>query len=176
MIRGRVYPNRRKPRGYEQYTWLMEHFIRDVRKDLNAPKMPFVIGTIGVGGYEDPATTNMGYLQQAQAAPASNPEFKGTVAAVHTGKYWDHELDALISKSNEVRRKMNDFKYEQGLEGDALKKAYEEYRATKMTPEEENLLKVAVSNQGFHYHGSAKIMVGLSKAFAEAMIELHGKE
>jgi hypothetical protein len=39
MIDG-VYPNRDKPRGYEQYTWLLEHLIKDVRKDLNAPDMP----------------------------------------------------------------------------------------------------------------------------------------
>ena len=30
----------------------MACFIRDVRKDLGAPKMPFVIGALGVGGEE----------------------------------------------------------------------------------------------------------------------------
>jgi hypothetical protein len=172
MINTGVYPNRAKPRGYEQYTWLLEHFIRDVRKDLDAPGMPFVIGVIGVGGVDDPPTGNMGYLQQAQAAPADSPEFKGTVAAVHTGRYWDHELDALVSKSSKVRSKMNDFKFEDGLEGEALKKAYDEYRAKHITPREEEILKKAVSNAGFHYLGSAKIMCGIGKGFAEAMLEL----
>ena len=107
MISG-VYPNRDKPRGYEQYTWLLEHLIRDVRKDLNAPDMPVVIGVMGIGGVQK--TGNMGYFQQAMAAPADTPEFKGTVAAVQTGKYWDHDLDALVAKSNKIKAKMNDFK------------------------------------------------------------------
>jgi len=175
MINEGVYPNRDEPRGYEQYTWLMEHFIRDVRKDLQAPDMPFVVGTIGVGGYEDPPTSNMGYLQQAQAAPADNPEFKGTVAAVHTGKYWDHDLNALVEKSGKIRQKMNDLKYQDGLEGEALTKAYEEYRAKNITPAEEEILKKGVSNAGFHYLGSAKIMCGIGKAFAEAMLDLQEK-
>jgi hypothetical protein len=175
MINEGVYPNRDEPRGYEQYTWLMEHFIRDVRKDLEAPRLPFVIGTIGVGGYEDPPSSNMGYLQQAQAAPADNPEFKGTVAAVHTGKYWDYDLEALVTKSGEVRKKMNDLKYKDGLDGEELKAAYAEYRAKHITPEEENILKAAVSNQGYHYLGSAKIMCGIGKGFAEAMLELGNK-
>jgi hypothetical protein len=34
-------------------------FIRDVRKDLNAPKMPFVIGVMGVGGLKDQSTSNV---------------------------------------------------------------------------------------------------------------------
>jgi hypothetical protein len=169
MISG-VYPNRDKPRGYEQYTWLLEHLIRDVRKDLNAPELPVVIGVMGIGGVQE--TGNMGYFQQAQAAVAEEPEFKDTVAAVQTGKYWDHDLDALVTKSNEIRAKMNDIKYKDGLEGDALKKAYEEYRAKNMTPAEEEILKKGVSNAGFHYLGSAKIMCGIGKGFAEAMLKL----
>jgi len=174
MINTGVYPNRDKPRGYEQYTWLLEHFIRDVRKDLDAPDMPFVIGVIGVGGVDDPPTGNMGYLQQAQAAPAGNPEFKGTVAAVHTGKYWDHELDALAAKSRAIGNKKADLQYKDGLQGEALQKAYAEYRAKHMTPMEEEILKKGVSNAGFHYLGSGKIMAGIGKGFAEAMLELMG--
>jgi len=175
MIDGSVYPNSDKPRGYEQYTWLLEHLIRDIRKDLNAPKMPAVIGVLGVGGVEEPPSTNRGYFQRAQAAIGEKPEFKDTVAVVHTGKYWDHKLDALASKSSKIRKKMNDFKYEDGLEGDTLKKAYAEYRAKHITPAEEELLRKGVSNAGFHYLGSAKIMCGLGKGFAETMIQLEQK-
>jgi len=176
MINTGVYPNRDKPRGYEQYTWLLEHLIRDVRKDLNAPKMPFVIGVMGVGGIDDPPKSNLGHFQQAMAAPASNPEFKGTVAAVQTGKYWAHELDALVAKTDKVREKKSELQYKQGLTGKELEKACAEYRATILTPKEEELLKKAVSDGSFHYHGSAKIMCGLSKAFAEAMFELQEKK
>jgi hypothetical protein len=132
-VDGGTYPNRDKPRGYEQYTWLLEHFIRDIRKDLNAPKLPFVIGVLGVDGDQDPPTGQLGYFQQAQAAVAEEPEFEETVANVRTGKYWDHQLAALEAKSREIGSKMNELK-EQGLEGAALKTAYAEYRAKHITP------------------------------------------
>ena len=173
MIDGYTYPNRDKPGGYEQYTWLLEHLIRDVRKDLNAPDMPAVIGVMGIGGVQTEGI--MGHFQQAQAAVAEKPEFKGNVIAVQTGKYWDHELAALVEKSNQIKKKMNDFKYEDGLEGDALKKAYAEYRASHMTAAEEEVLSKGVSDGDFHYLGSAKIMCGIGKGFAEAVMEREGK-
>jgi Carbohydrate esterase, sialic acid-specific acetylesterase len=174
MINQGLYPNRDKPRGYEQYSWLLEHFIRDVRKELNAPKLPFVIGVMGIGGVQTEGT--MGYFQQAMAAPASNPEFKGTVAAVQTGKYWDHELAAIVQKANKVKEKMNEFRYTDGLTGDALTKACADYRATVITAKEEEMLKKGVSDGDFHYLGSAKIMCGIGKGFAEAMIGLQEKK
>lgn len=173
-VDGGTYPNRDKPRGYEQYTWLLEHFIRDIRKDLNAPKLPFVIGVLGVDGDQDPATGQLGYFQQAQAAVAEKPEFEETVANVRTGKYWDHELAALEAKSREIGSKMNELK-EQGLQGAALKTAYAEYRAKHITPLEEEVLRKGISSQGYHYLGSAKIMCGLGKAFAKTMVELEKK-
>ncbi len=45
-----MYPNQHKPGGYDLYADLLGHFIRDVRKDLSAPKMPFVIGVMGIDG------------------------------------------------------------------------------------------------------------------------------
>ncbi len=40
------YPNRMQPGGYDEYANLLGHFIRDVRRDLAAPKMPFIIGVM----------------------------------------------------------------------------------------------------------------------------------
>jgi len=127
---------------------------------------------MGVGGIDDPPKGSLGHFQQAMAAPASNPEFKGTVAAVQAGKYWDHELDALVARSHKIAEKKADLQHKEGLTGAALEKAYAEYRATLITPKEEEILKKAVSDGAFHYHGSAKIMCGIGKGFAEAMIEL----
>jgi hypothetical protein len=61
---------------------------------------------------------------------------------------------------------------EKGLKGEALEKAYAEYRAGKFTPVEEEILKKGPSNKAFHYLGSGKIMSGIGKGFAEAMLEL----
>lgn len=169
MIDDGTYPNREKAGGYDQYTWLLECLIRDVRKDLNAPNMPAVIGVMGIGGVQTEGV--MGNFQQAQAAVVEKPEFKGNVIAVQTGKCWDHDLAALATKASQVNQHMNVLKYEQGLEGDALKKAFAEYRAKNITAEEDEILKKGVSDGDFHYLGSGKIMVGIGRGFAEALVE-----
>ena len=167
-----VYPNQDKPRGYEQYTWLLEHFIRDVRNDLDAPDMPFLIGVMGIDGMSTDDDPSMMHFRQAMAAPASNPEFEGTVVAVETGKYWDHELAALAARSGQLRRQRRVLQRQQGLRGEELEKAYAAYRAEHITPEEDEILQNAVSDGRVHYLGSAKIMCGIGKGFAEAMLEL----
>jgi len=172
LVSGGTYPNRDKPGGYDQYTWLLEHFIRDVRKDLNAPELPFVIGVLGVGGDEDPPTSNLGYFQQAQAAVAKNPEFQDTVVNVRTGQYWDPELIALIENTGSCERLSNgDWAKVTDPEGKPVwteQPSYEDYRSY--------VLKRAISDQGYHYFGSAKIMSGIGKGFAEAMIQLKSQE
>jgi hypothetical protein len=136
------YPKRGQPGGYDSYTENMAHFIRDVRKDLNAPKMPFVIGVLGVNGpvdtFDGPRYKGIYQtFRDAQAAPAKMPEFKGNVAAVLTERFWDHKLAAARDKK-------------------------------ERTPEEEEIAKGA-SNQGFHYFGAAKFFAPAGKAFAEAL-------
>ncbi len=52
MIDSGTYPDRMKPGGYDLYGQLLAQFIRDVRKDLSAPTMPFVIGVMGIDGLQ----------------------------------------------------------------------------------------------------------------------------
>jgi len=66
----------------------------------------------------------------------------------------------------------NELELKQGLKGEALAKAYADFRAKHITPEEEEILRKGISNQGYHYYGSGKIMAGIGKGFAEAMLEL----
>ena len=44
--------------------------------------------------------------------------------------------------------------------------------AKALNEEEMFLLKHGKSNQGFHYHGSAKFFGQIGKAFADALLEL----
>ena len=145
LVDGGAYPNRNQPGGYDRYSEYMEHLIRDVRKELNAPKLPFVIGVLGVGGptadYESPRYKGMHQaFRDAMAAPASQHEFKGNVVAVKTEVFWDKNLEAVREKK--VR-----------------------------TPDEEEIAKGA-SNQGFHYLGAAKILGQIGKAMADALAEI----
>lgn len=99
-----TYPKSGEPGGYAAYTDLMAHFIRDVRKDLDAPKMPVVIGVIGVGG--DKAEGGIANLRPAMAAPAEMDEFKGTVAAVQTKEFWDYKMEELAGKRGAVEHRL----------------------------------------------------------------------
>ncbi|MFO0957684.1 MAG: sialate O-acetylesterase [Isosphaeraceae bacterium] len=75
MIDGGAYPGRMKPGGSDQYSELLGHLIRDVRKDLEAPALPFVIGVMGIGG--EPEGKKQVYFRKAQAAPGLAAEFRG---------------------------------------------------------------------------------------------------
>ncbi len=92
LVDGQTYPNR----NYDEYSRLLTHFIRDVRQDLDAPKLPFVIGVLGVGGDSD----NLSF-REAMAAPASLPEFQGNVMAVETAPFWDRDIEAAEPKQRE---------------------------------------------------------------------------
>ena len=91
LVDGSTYPDRGQPDRWALYSDLLAKFIRDVRKDLDAPEMPFVIGVLGVGGEKDQGTER---FRKAMAAPAALPEFKGNVAAVETAPFWDDEMEA----------------------------------------------------------------------------------
>jgi len=95
LVDGGTYPGPDQPGKYDLYSDLLAKFIRDVRKDLSAPKMPFVIGVLGVDGEQH---VN---FRKAMAAPADMPEFKGNVIAVDTAPFWDHDIAAAEPKQGE---------------------------------------------------------------------------
>ena len=184
MVDSSTYPNRDMPGGYDAYSDVMAHFIRDVRKDLNAPNLPFVIGVLGVGG----PTSEYGPEQQrykathdnfraAMAAPALLPEFKGNVAAVWTEKYWDGELTAAKQKENEIRNAVKKLATEGKMKPVVEKALLEERIAEGLTDRERLVVENGISNQEFHYLGSAKILGGIGTGLAEAMADLkHHRE
>ncbi len=139
-----VYPQRGQPGGYDVYSELLAHLIRDVRIALQVPDVRFVIGVLGVGGptedYTNPRFKTIHQnFRDAMAAPAALPEFAGTVVTVLTEKYWDHRLAAV-----------------------------RETKAEDRTDEEQEIAR-GFSNQGFHYLGSGKMFGQFGRAFAEAM-------
>ncbi len=79
----------------DEYASNMKHFIQDVRKDLKAPKLPFVIGVMGQNGSK-PATGAMLTIQKAQLAMNDVPEFKGNVKAIRTDELVDKAAEELF--------------------------------------------------------------------------------
>ena len=188
MCDGHTYPNQHKPGGYDLYSELLAHFIRDARKDLSAPKMPFVIGVMGFGGpiekfYMPQDKEKHRHFRAAMAAPAAMPEFKGNVVAVQTAPYWDTALADIELKHQKIsqmawllRTKNKNHANKDGKMTKEQQQAYlKEYRAKLITPEEEALWKRRASNAGYHYFGCAKTMAQIGKGFAEALVEMVGK-
>ncbi|MDT8390736.1 MAG: sialate O-acetylesterase [Lentisphaeria bacterium] len=174
------------PERFAPYTELLTHFIRDARKDLNAPDMPFVIGVMGNGNPD---------FRPAMAAPASLPQFKGNVVAVHTETYVDPKLNELVDRSwrwmrpawdpekkyTDLREKLLPLQKEMdGLKNleDQKERARRHYQlkdqmeAISYTPEEIDYLKKNRSSQGYHYNGSPKFFARVGEAFAKALLEL----
>ena len=181
MVDGHVYPDPKKgdttPR-FAKYSECMAAFIRDVRKDLGVPKMPFVIGVMGVGGLNADANTKA--FREAMAAPASLPEFTGNVFAVQTAPFWAEELGAIADKREKVSQmshflnsKHKDYANADGHMTDEQKREYlKEFEAKLITPAEKTVWARGASNAGYHYLGCAKTFALMGKAFAEATLRM----
>ena len=138
------------------YTKNLTAFIKDVRKDLNVPNMPVVIGELGVGGNKEISEKNETF-RKAQAAVADVPEFKGNVAVVDTAPFWDYEAQAEVGKFDPPGKKAPK----------AEKKKYmAQWRAKSLV--------AGMSNAGYHYLGSPKTLCAIGEAFGKAMIALQG--
>jgi alpha-galactosidase len=171
-----VYPARDKPGGYDTYSECLAAFIRDVRKDLAALGMKFVVGVMGVNGPLDstssPRTKAVhGNFRAAMAAPASWPEFKGNVYNVFTETCWDAELGELARRWEKVKNKSRALQRDKKLSRAERDTALEQFKAELFTPAELALREKAISNAAYHYLGSAKIMARIGKAFAEPLAE-----
>lgn len=181
MVNRDVYPLLPKDsqvNRFAKYSEWLADLIRDVRKDLNVPKLPFVIGVMGVGG----AKADEGNLQfrEAMAAPASLPEFRDHVVAVRTSPFWDERLGAIQEKYEQVRQmgyllrtKNKNHANKDGTMSEAEQMEFlKKYEADLITPAEVALRERGASNAGYHYLGCAKTFALMGRAFAEALLEL----
>lgn len=74
----------------QRYEQNLVHLIKTLRKDFQAPDAPFVVATIGFGGWEMEGNTLT--VANAQLAVSGErgkyPEFKGNVTTVETRDFW----------------------------------------------------------------------------------------
>lgn len=179
MVDGHTYPalpNDSKENRFVKYSEWLADFIRDVRKDLGAPKMPFVIGVMGVGGKNVKDFS----FREAMTAPALLPEFQGNVIAVPTAPFWAEELGAIDNKHGQVRgmaftlkNKNKNGPNKDGTMTEAQQREYlKKFEAELITPAEAAAWKRGASNAGYHYLGCAKTFALMGKAFAEANLKM----
>lgn len=152
--------------GNPAYTEQMAHFIRDMRRDLKTPAMPFVIGELGAGGVNG-GEGAMRFRKQ-QAAVAEMPEFKGNVAFAKTAIYWPKVPDMTekwaafraLARTNETKPKDDPTRIDPG--------AYYQKNWVQAHHEE---LKYT-SDRPYHYMGSAACYYQMGESMGRAMVEL----
>ncbi len=131
------------PNAYESN---MKHFIKDVRQDLKAPNMPFVIAGIGTFGYNGKLKpgkgSGTGKVLEGQLAMNNVPEFKGNVKAFETAPLYDKEAGRVYTSKGEGKAEA---------------------------------WKMVGSNKPYHYLGSGIWYSRIGQTAGELMIELHGK-
>ena len=86
--------------GETEYAANMEHFIRDVRNDLSAPELPFVIAAMGQHGSE-PVQGAMEVVQQAQLSMNDVADFQGNLLAIRTNTLVDTTAESLYPRWKE---------------------------------------------------------------------------
>jgi alpha-galactosidase len=74
----------------DEYEQNMKNFINDVRDELGVEKLPFVIATTGMNGWEEehPRALSLMEAQLAMADSTKYPEFAGNVAVVETRGFY----------------------------------------------------------------------------------------
>ena len=77
----------------DEYETNLIHLIRDVRKDLKAPNLPFVVAESGMTGPNESNSRAL-KLMGAQAAATRRSEWKGSVGFVKTRYFWREEADS----------------------------------------------------------------------------------
>ena len=85
------------PVAAAEYAPNLECFIRDVRRDLGAPDLPFVVGQLGVGGVGRP-DGGRDRFKAAQAAPTTLPELRRSTVLVRTDRYWDETAQEVFDR------------------------------------------------------------------------------
>jgi alpha-galactosidase len=126
----------------KEYEGHLKNLIKDVRKDLNAPNLPFVIVAMGQNG-SNPATGAMLTIREAQMAMNDVPEFKGNVKALRSDLLVDKDAERLMTLKDPVLRERD----------------------------KEECKKFA-ADEAYHYYGSPIWYMRIGHAMGEAMKEL----
>lgn len=167
-----TYERQMEPDGYGLYTQLLAHLIRDVRRDLGVPDLPWVIGTLGVGGVAAGRQPPLQGFRRAQLAVAKLPEFEGNVAVVDTERFWDPQLEALRERWEALIHEL-DQREEQRPSPTPQAREAAQLRALKQRFTAAELKRLdGSSDAAYHYLGAAKILAPIGQAFAEALVAL----
>ena len=179
MVNRNVYPEPTKDSStnrFESYTQNLGHLIRDVRKELNTPDLPVVIGVMGVGG-NNPNEKNAEF-REAMTATASLADLKGSVIPIQTAKFWDSSLAAIDEKRGKIRqmrhllrtKNKNHANKDGNMTPQQQKDFVSQFESDLITAAERAQWERGASNAGYHYLGCAKTFAVMGQAFARAIL------
>ena len=175
-----------KPQVFDEYARNFACLVQDLRAEFKAPKLPVVVGEVGVDG-EQNVGRDMAGLRAAQAQIPAQPELAGTLGYVRTAPYWYAELDAMPRKLGAEERRVRlkvaaqvkedlqgkpeaaDAKKVDQLVSQALGKALaadDDYQKVKAEYERH------ISHWECHYWGSARVYALVGDGLAQAMKQL----
>jgi len=168
----------------EQYTANMIHFISDVRREFDAPTLPFIVGILGVYGTDPdsrqfdrglPVTAFRAaqFAAVAQYDQKAASRYRGNVVAVDSGPYYELELSDIYWKrrlTGEWKRRVT--QGEMTTEQVKAECARYGFGECELTAAEQRTWDRCASNAEYHYLGSAKTFIRFGKALAGAMLDM----
>jgi alpha-galactosidase len=168
---------------FEEYAPNFVHLVQDLRAEFNVPRLPVVVGELGVDG-EEHVNKEMAAFRAAQAKIADQAELKDTLGYVRTASYWYAKLDELPRKLQGEERRMkqkiavqlkeelkdrpeaSDRKRMEALVNAAFEKARKRDEGYQQVQQEHDRI---VSHWECHYYGSARVYCLVGHGLAEAM-------
>ncbi|MCP4377785.1 MAG: sialate O-acetylesterase [bacterium] len=153
--------------GNPKYVEQMAHFIRDIRKDLKTPNMPFVIGELGTDGTD--AGGWVATFRKQQVAIAALPEFKDNVRLAKTAHCWHKgpynmqpKWDAFkkLAKANAAKPANDPTRKDPG-------KFFQINWVQKYAKE-----LAYTSDKRYHYNGSGRSYYEMGQSMGKAMLDM----
>ncbi len=153
--------------GNPEYTEQMAHFIRDIRKDLKTPNLPFVIGELGTDGPQ--ASGWVAEFRKQQAAIAATPEFSESVRLAKTAHCWHAGPASLQGKWDEFRKRAK--ANEQKSKDDPTRVVPGEFFQQNWAQRYKQELAYT-SDRRYHYNGSGRSYYEMGESMGKAMLEM----
>jgi alpha-galactosidase len=152
--------------GNPDYVDQMASFIRDIRKDLKSPNLPFVIGQLGTDGSE--AGGWIATFRDQQAAIAALPEFQDNVRLAETAPFWPDPPD--LSEEWEAFRAAARANEQKSLD-DPTRIAPGDFYLQNWVMKYQDQLAYT-SDKRYHYLGSGRCYYEMGEAMGRAMLEM----
>jgi len=153
--------------GNPEYVKQMAHFIRDIRKDLKTPNLPFVIGELGTDGKG--AEGWVAAFRKQQADIVALPEFKDNVRLAKTAQCWDKGPYEMRDKWDAFRKsgKVNSDKPADDPTREDPGKFFQKNWVQKYAKE-----LAYTSDKRYHYNGSGRSYYEMGQSMGKAMLEM----